>query len=71
MTDGPASLRDLDALGARDRERTRGTGLGLAFCREAVRAHGGVIWVAGGAGGGSRFRFLLPLDGDADTAALP
>lgn len=64
----PAEMRDqvfdkFVTLGDRDRERTRGTGLGLAFCREAVRAHGGVIWVEGGDGGGSRFRFLLPLEG--------
>lgn len=36
-------------------------GLGLAFCRIAVRAHGGVIWVDCPAGGGSAFCFLLPL----------
>ncbi|MBN1992962.1 MAG: cyclic nucleotide-binding domain-containing protein [Anaerolineae bacterium] len=40
----------------------KGFGLGLAFCRLAVEAHGGRIWVEPGQGGeGSRFVFTLPL----------
>jgi len=39
----------------------RGIGLGLTFCRLAVQAHGGKIWVENLHAGGSRFMFSLPL----------
>jgi len=39
----------------------KGLGLGLAFCRLAVRAHGGKIWVESTLGEGSHFIFLLPI----------
>lgn len=38
----------------------KGMGLGLAFCRLAVEAHGGKIWVDDAPGGGARFNFTLP-----------
>jgi PAS domain S-box-containing protein len=39
----------------------KGLGLGLAFCRLAVEAHGGKIWVENSQGQGSRFVMTLPL----------
>ena len=39
---------------------SKGLGLGLAFCRLAVEAHNGRIWVDDAPGGGARFNFTLP-----------
>lgn len=39
----------------------RGIGLGLAFCRLAVQAHGGRVWVEPNEPTGSRFLFTLPV----------
>jgi two-component system sensor histidine kinase GlrK len=42
-----------------------GVGLGLAICKEIVRAHGGRIWVSDAPQGGAVFSFLLPLAASA------
>ncbi|MEZ4517709.1 MAG: ATP-binding protein [Chloroflexota bacterium] len=38
---------------------SKGLGLGLAFCRLAVEAHGGRIWVDEAPGGGARFNVTM------------
>jgi len=43
--------------------RKRGSGLGLTYCRLAMEAHGGEIWVDDNPGGGSVFIFTLPVAG--------
>ncbi len=39
-----------------------GVGLGLAICRAIVRLHGGRAWAERVPGGGTAFRFTLPLE---------
>jgi two-component system sensor histidine kinase KdpD len=39
-----------------------GVGLGLAICRSIVRLHGGRVWAEKVPGGGSAFRFTLPIE---------
>lgn len=49
----------------------RGTGLGLTFCRLAVEAHGGEIWIEDNPGGGSIFVFTLPLETQYEPVNYP
>jgi PAS domain S-box-containing protein len=46
---------------------SKGLGLGLAFCRLAVEAHGGKIWVDDAPEGGARFNFTLPVWNEEST----
>lgn len=43
------------------RKVRRGVGLGLAFCRMVVMAHGGHIWIEDNPAGGSIFAFTMPV----------
>jgi len=41
--------------------KPEGMGIGLSVCRTIIEAHGGQLWMEPAAGGGSVFRFTLPV----------
>lgn len=52
----------------------RGSGLGLALCREVAELHGGAVWVEDAESGGARFTLLLPrrpAGAEEDRSARP
>ena len=53
--------RIFEKFGQVDAESKVGTGLGLAFCKLAVEAHGGRIMVQSTPGAGSTFSFTVPM----------
>jgi PAS domain S-box-containing protein len=59
----PESYRGIifELYGQAPQGKGRGTGLGLAFCKLAIAAHGGTIWVEDRPEGGALFRFTVPL----------
>lgn len=52
-------------------QTTRGFGLGLAFCKLAIDAHGGKIWVESTLGKGTRFLFSIPVNLQAEMMSKP
>ncbi len=53
--------RIFEKFGQVQGRKVRGTGLGLTFCKLAVEAHRGRIWVESTEGAGSTFALALPL----------
>ncbi len=49
------------------KETKSGAGLGLSICKGIIEIHGGTISAENGPGGGSLFRFTLPLKSDLMT----
>ncbi|MDP9074125.1 MAG: ATP-binding protein [Actinomycetota bacterium] len=59
----PTLFSGLRTLGRPTRDRSRGTGLGLALVRGLTEAMGGRIWHEANPGGGAVFRLAIPVPG--------
>jgi signal transduction histidine kinase len=55
-------FRKFERVRSPNAPRVRSSGLGLTFCRLAVEAHGGRIWVKSADGEGSTFFVQLPME---------
>jgi putative nucleotidyltransferase with HDIG domain len=65
----PARQDEIFSLYSHD-EKTGGTGIGLAFCRRVVDAHGGCLTVDSLLGDGASFGISLPLGGERGDGTL-
>jgi len=64
----PAELRSqLFQKFSSEKSARGGTGLGLAYCRLAIEAHKGKIWVECEEGQGTTFLFTLPIQAKKET----
>ncbi|MBM3907398.1 MAG: response regulator [Gemmatimonadetes bacterium] len=59
-------FRKFEQVRSPNAPKTRSSGLGLAFCRLAVEAHGGRIWVRSKEAEGSTFYIQLPVEPKAE-----
>ncbi|MGH9154169.1 MAG: PAS domain-containing sensor histidine kinase [Acidimicrobiales bacterium] len=57
----PTLFSRVRTLGRENRDRSRGTGLGLSLVRSLVEAMGGRVWYETAPHGGASFRFTLPV----------
>jgi two-component system sensor histidine kinase/response regulator len=55
-------FRKFERVRSANAPRVRSSGLGLTFCRLAIEAHGGRIWVKSTGGEGSTFYVQLPVE---------
>ncbi len=56
----PSIFRKFSQASLDTEQRRKGIGLGLAFCKLAIEAHGGKIWVESIVDEGTTFRFTVP-----------
>ena len=57
----PTLFSRVEMLARPNRDRSRGTGLGLPLVRGLVEAIGGRVWYEPAPGGGACFRFTVPV----------
>jgi two-component system cell cycle sensor histidine kinase PleC len=62
--DLPRLFQKFEQLDSGIARKYEGTGLGLAITKQLVDLHGGKIWVESKYGQGSKFIFLLPIEGN-------
>ena len=65
----PETLPKVFDLFVTTKEAGKGTGLGLAVCREIVKSHGGAIEITSQLAEGTCVRVFLPLDHTGDQVA--